>query len=421
MQAEIIAVGTELLLGHTINSDAAHVARALAELGINVFGSCVVGDNAARLEKVLREGLRQSDLLVTTGGLGPTDDDLTKETVARVAGVPLEEDADSLARLLDYFGTRPMGENQRRQAMLPRGCTVFPNTTGTAPGCAVETPEGKMIIMLPGPPSELLPMLHESVMPYLAQRQEGSIRSCMVRTFGIGEGDGVLLLSDLTPQANPSVATYAKDTEMFVRITARGKTAQDAMEIIAPVLDEVRQRLGDRVYGVDVPDLQTVVVNALAQKGQTLATAESCTGGLLASMITDVPGASAVFHAGVVTYANEAKMQLLGVPAALLSRVGAVSPEVARHMAEGVRQRHGSHWGLGITGIAGPGGGSPAKPVGLVYIALSGEEGTWLRVMRPTGRTMPRAWTRACAAGHALDMVRRALQGLPIQLHPQAS
>ena len=414
MQAEIIAVGTELLLGHTINSDAAHVARALAELGIDVFGSCVVGDNAGRLEKALRDGLRENDLLVTTGGLGPTDDDLTRETVARVTGAPLEEHAESLARLREYFGSRPMGVNQRKQALLPRGCTVFANTVGTAPGCAVETPEGKLVIMLPGPPSELLPMLHDSVMPFLAQRQEGAIRSHMVRTFGIGEGDGALLLGELTAQANPTVATYAIDTEMFVRVTAKGGNAREAADLAAPVVEEVRRRLGECVYGVDVPHLQAVVVDELTRRGQTLATAESCTGGLLASLITDVPGASAVFHTGVVTYANEAKTRLLGVPPELLARVGAVSPEVARHMAEGVRQRHGSDWGIGITGIAGPGGGTAEKPVGLVYIALSSEDGTWLRVMRPTGRVMPRAWTRRRAAGHALDMLRRALQGLSV-------
>lgn len=414
MQAEIIAVGTELLLGHTINTDAAHVARALAELGIDVFGSRVVGDNAERLEKALRDGLRENDMLVTTGGLGPTDDDLTRETVARVAGAPLEEHAESLARLKDYFGSRPMGANQRRQALLPRGCAVFANTVGTAPGCAVATPEGKLIIMLPGPPSELLPMLRECVMPFLARRQRGAICSHMVRTFGIGEGDGALLLADLTPKANPTVATYATDTEMYVRVTAKGGDAREAAALAAPVLADVRQRLGAYVYGVDVPHLQAVVVDALTRRGRTLATAESCTGGLLAAMITDVPGASAVFHAGVVTYANEAKTRLLGVPPALLARVGAVSPEVARHMAEGVRRRHGSDWGIGITGIAGPGGGTPEKPVGLVYIALSGADGTWLRVMRPTGRAMPRAWTRMRAAGHALDMLRRALQGLAL-------
>lgn len=416
MKAEIIAVGTELLLGHTINSDAAHVARMLAELGIDVFGSCVVGDNAERLEKALREGLRQSDILVTTGGLGPTDDDLTKETVARVAGTPLEEDPESLARLREYFGSRPMGANQRKQALLPRGCTVFANAVGTAPGCAVETGDGKLIVMLPGPPSELLPMLRDGVKPFFARRARGAIQSHMVRTFALGEGDGALLLADLTPKANPSVATYASDTEMFVRVTAKGESPEEAAALAAPTLEEVRRRLGDRVYGVDAPDLQTVVVAELRRRGQTLATAESCTGGLLAARITDVPGASAVFQAGVVTYANEAKTRLLGVPPELLARVGAVSPEVARHMAEGVRRRHGVDWGVGITGIAGPGGGSPEKPVGLVYIALSGAEETWLRVMRPTGRVMPRAWTRSRAAGHALDMLRRALQGLPVTL-----
>ena len=257
-------------------------------------------------------------------------------------------------------------------------------------------------------------LLRDGVVPFLEKRRTGVICSHMARTFGIGEGDAALLLAGLTSGANPSVATYATDTEMYVRITAKGRDAREAAALAAPALAEVRRRLGDRVYGVDVPHLQHVVVDELTRRGRTLATAESCTGGLLASLITDVPGASAVFHAGVVTYANEAKTRLLGVPPELLARVGAVSPEVARRMAEGVRRRHGSDWGVGITGIAGPGGGTPAKPVGLVYIALSGADGTWLRVMRPTGRAMPRAWTRMRAAGHALDMVRRALQGLPV-------
>ncbi len=416
MQAEIIAVGTELLLGHTVNSDAAHVGRELSALGIDVLHSCVVGDNPGRLEEALREALTRSDLVITTGGLGPTEDDLTKETIAAVLEMPLEEDADSLARLKEYFGERRMGPNQYKQVLLPRGSQALPNRIGTAPGCYACRADGKAVAMLPGPPRELLPMLREQLVPILAARTQACICSHMVRTFAQGEGDAALRLAELTGLANPSTATYATDGEMFVRVTAKAASADAAEALAAPTLARVRELLGDVVYGVDVDNLESVVVPELARRGQTVATAESCTGGLLAASITDVPGSSAVFRTGVVTYANESKTRLLGVPEELLARVGAVSEEVARHMAAAVRDRAGSHWGIGITGIAGPDGGTAEKPVGLVYIALAGADRTWLRVMRPQGRYMGRQWTRRRAVGHGLDMLRRALTGLEVEL-----
>ena len=237
-----------------------------------------------------------------------------------------------------------------------------------------------------------------------------------MRTFALGEGDAELRLRDLTGGANPTVATYATDGEMFVRITAKAATAGEAAALVAPVRGDVCRRLGDHVYGVDVENLESVVVPLLLQRGETLTTAESCTGGLLAKRITDVAGASSVFHQGLVTYANEAKTRLLGVPEELLARVGAVSPEVARCMAQQACARYGSTWGVGISGIAGPGGATATKPVGLVYIALSDGGRTWLRVMRPHGRYMGRAWTRQRAASHALDMLRRAMLGLPVEM-----
>ena len=365
MKAEIISVGTELLLGHTINTDAAHVARALSSLGIDLHHACVVGDNAARLEECLRAALQRSDLVITTGGLGPTNDDLTKETVARVLGLPLEEDADSLRRLREYFSDRPVGENQYKQAWLPRGSHALANSVGTAPGCAAPAEGGKLVILLPGPPSELLPMLHDEVVPWLARKTGACIHSSMVRTFALGEGDAELRLRDMTGAANPTVATYATDGEMFVRITAKAATAEEAAQLVAPVRDAVCRRLGEHVYGVDVENLESVVVPLLLQRGETLTTAESCTGGLLAKRITDVAGASSVFHQGVVTYANEAKTRLLGVPEELLASVGAVSPEVARCMAEQACTRYGSTWGVGISGIAGPGGATATRGPGL--------------------------------------------------------
>ncbi|WP_300882180.1 competence/damage-inducible protein A [uncultured Desulfovibrio sp.] len=419
MKAEIISVGTELLLGHTINTDAAHVARELSALGVDLPYVHVVGDNAGRLEEVLREALRRSDLVITTGGLGPTDDDLTKETVARVTGAPLEEHSASLEQLREYFGSRPMSANQRKQALLPRGSVAFANAVGTAPGCAVPTGDGKFVLLLPGPPSELLPMLREHAVPFLQRHTRGAIASFMVRTFGIGEGAAEMRIKDLTGGANPTAATYATEGEMFVRVTAKAADAAAAEALAAPLVEAVRRRLGDVVYGVNVASLESVVLPELIRRGQTLVTAESCTGGLLAKRITDQPGASAVFGTGLVTYANEAKTALLGVPEAMLRAHGAVSAEVARCMAENARVRYNGDFGLGITGIAGPGGGTPEKPVGLVYIALSAADGVWLRVMRPRGRYPGRDRIRNRAVGHALDLLRRCLFDLP--MNPDAA
>ena len=415
MKAEIISVGTELLLGHTVNTDAAHVARELAAFGIDLEHVQTVGDNAARLEGALREALARSSLVICTGGLGPTDDDLTKETVARVAGRPLVEDAESLARLREYFGTRPMGENQLKQACLPAGAEAFPNRVGTAPGCAVPVDGEKFVLLLPGPPSELLPMLEESVRPFLARREGGVIVSAMIRTFGIGEGAAAECIRDLMQGRNPTAATYATEGEMFVRVTAKAGDAAKARSLAEPLVQAVCERLGDVVYGVDVPSLEAVVVKGLVAAGLHLATAESCTGGLLAKRITDQPGASAVFEAGLVTYANAAKVRLLGVPEPVLAAYGAVSPQTAAFMAEGARRGQGRDLGLGITGIAGPDGGTPEKPVGLVYIALSAPDGIWLRAMGPQGHYLGRDWTRRRAASHALDLVRRRLAGLPLE------
>ncbi len=421
MNAEIISVGTELLLGHTINTDAAFVARELSAIGINLLFACTVGDNPGRLQGALEEALGRSDVVITTGGLGPTDDDLTKETIAGVAGAPLKLHENSLRHLESYFkGRPPMGENQRKQAMLPEGATVFPNDIGTAPGCGVRTASGKVIVMLPGPPSELVPMWQHYVFPFLKEGNHAVIHSCMIRTFGLGEGTGALKIADLTDAANPTAATYAKENEMFVRVTARAGSEEEAEALCRPVVEEICRRYGDVVYGVDVDHLEGVVVRLLGERGLHLATAESCTGGLVAKLLTDVSGASQVFGMGLVTYANEAKMKWLGVPAAMLEEHGAVSEPVARAMAEGVREVAGSDLGIGITGVAGPTGGTPEKPVGLIYIALSDGKGTWVRRMSPPGRVHSRSWLRERAAGTALDMVRRYLSDLPLEPAPSA-
>ena len=319
MKAEIISVGTELLLGQVINSDTAYVARALAELGFDIRFTCTVGDNPRRLKETLETAFLHSDLVVTTGGLGPTDDDLTKETCAAAAGRKLYCDEESRRRIEQYFHGRECGPSQYNQAMLPEGCTVFPNDHGTAPGCGFTTPEGKIIVMLPGPPKELLPMLHQYVVPYLSQWAGGTIESTNIRVFGIGEGSAAERIRDLMAGANPTAATYALDDEMYVRVTAKAETEEAAKAAIEPLKEAVCARLGDAVYGIDVGSLEEVVVHELSRRKKTVATAESCTGGLLAARLTDIPGASDVFHMGAVTYVNEVKSMLLGVPEALLA------------------------------------------------------------------------------------------------------
>ncbi len=413
MNAEIISVGTELLLGHTINTDASFVARELSPVGVNLLYACTVGDNPERLKAAVDAALGRSDIVITTGGLGPTGDDLTKETVAAAAGKKLVMHKESMERIERYFKGRSLGETQKKQAMLPEGCTVFPNDVGTAPGCGFRTESEKLVAMLPGPPSELIPMLKNYAVPFLLKGMENvSIVSRFVHVFGLGEGYVAEQIGDLCNRANPTCATYAKDGEMFVRVTARAQNAEKAAALCEPVVEELKKRIGDFVYGVDVESLEEAVVRLLTKKHLTVATAESCTGGLVAKRITDIPGSSAVFHMGAVTYANEIKTRLLGVPEETLKQYGAVSPQTARLMAQGVRERSGSDIGVGITGIAGPDGGTPEKPVGLVYLALCDGKDTWVRKMCGNACSKGRGYLRFLAASNALDMIRRRVLDL---------
>ncbi len=416
--AEILAVGTELLLGHTVNTDAAVVAQELNALGISVLYSSVVGDNPQRLKQALLQAFGRSDLVVTTGGLGPTPDDLTKEIAAECTGRKLVSHPESVQRIREYFRGRECGENQFRQALLPEGAQVFPNHRGTAPGCAWENGQGGLVLILPGPPGELVPMLQQEVIPFLKGKTGGVIASRMVHVFGMGEGAVAQRLGELTQGENPTVATYAKENEMFVRITARGETLSQAQDLVLPAEKQVCEILGDVVYTVNQDGssescLEETVVSLLQKAGKTLSAAESCTGGLLAKRLTDIPGASQILEMSFVTYANRAKEELLGVPRELLDTFGAVSPEVARAMAEGVRKVSGSFLGVGITGIAGPDGGTPEKPVGLVYIGLCDGERTWVLKLNPPGQAASRAKCRGRASSAALDMIRRRLTGLP--------
>lgn len=416
MNAEIISVGTELLLGQVINTDTAIVAKELSALGINMLYSAVVGDNPERLEEAVKAAINRSDLLIMTGGLGPTEDDLTKETVAKAAGKKLVMHEESLRKIESYFNHVKVADVQKKQAMLPEGCEVFENNNGTAPGCAFKAENGCVIIMLPGPPSELKPMLTESAVPYLQIEQNSVIVSHNVHVYGRGEALVGEMVSDLLEGSNPTVAPYAKEGEMFLRVTAKAENEDEANEMCRPVIEEIEARLGEFIYGVDIESLEELVVNLLREQGKRIAFAESCTGGLLAKRITDIPGSSEVFEMGCVTYSNAVKEQILGVSSETLNKYGAVSEQTAREMAEGIYKISGADVGVAVTGIAGPGGGSEEKPVGLAYIALCDGKNTWVGLRNPMGRTKNRGWHRHCTASQALDMVRRYLKGLPIVL-----
>ena len=409
MKCEIIAVGTELLLGEIVNTDAQAISQGLAELGINVYFETVCGDNPERLRSVLEIAKSRADIIVTTGGLGPTADDLTKETIAAAFGKQLELHQPSMDRLLQHFKGRTMTPNNEKQAWLPQGCFVLDNDWGTAPGCAFEA-EGCVVVMLPGPPSECVNMFRQRAMPYLAKLSGGTICSRYIRVFGMGESE---MESKLTHQMqtwrNPTAAPYAKEGECLVRVTAMAETEEKARAMTEPALEELRAILGDVVYGVDVDSLEQVVVQEMTARGLTLAAAESCTGGLLGKRVTDSPGASACFLGGVVSYSNQAKQDLLGVKKETLEQFGAVSEQVACQMAEGVRRAMGADVGVSTTGVAGP-GGSEQKPAGLVYIGLSTKEGTRaVRILKPN---QSRDRVRRLASSTALDLIRRYVQGL---------
>ena len=414
--AEIISVGTELLLGNITNTDARDISIMLSELGINVYYHTVVGDNPERLKDVVAIAKRRADIIITTGGLGPTCDDLTKQTLAEAFGLKLVYDAQEAETMRRYFqtrlhATRPITQNNYQQVYLPEGCTVFHNTCGTAPGCAFQA-KGIHVLMLPGPPRECMTMFRLSAMPYLQKLSGDEIISHNLHIFGMGESAVEDKLRDRMLQLqNPTLAPYAKDGEVRLRVTAKAPTAVQAEEMCRPVIDEVRAVLGSLIYGVDTDTLENTAFGLLKQSGKTLAAAESCTGGLLAKRITDIPGASAVFLGSAVTYAAGAKTALVGVDPAVLTECGAVSEPVAQQMASGARRVFGSDIGIGITGLVGPDGDGSDTPVGTVYIAMDAEgtlfcRGVNLGTDRQRGRTM--------AVHHAFDMVRRYLTGLEI-------
>ncbi|MCL6552847.1 MAG: competence/damage-inducible protein A [Firmicutes bacterium] len=409
MRAELISVGTELLLGQITDTNAVYLARLLASYGVDLPYKQTVGDNLERLQAALRLALGRADLVITTGGLGPTEDDLTVEAVAAVLGVPLVHDEEVARDIAAFFAQRRRQppDTVFRQARIPQGARVIPNRRGTAPGLMVPA-DGRTLFLFPGVPHEMEGLVADGLIPWLAARSGGVvIRSRVVRIAGLGESVVEERVRDLMHGTNPTVAPLAKLGEVHLRITAKG--APDAVEaMLAEMEAALRARLGDAVFGLDDETLQEVTARLLIERRTTLAVAESCTAGLVAARLTERPGASAFLKAGYVPYSNEAKVRDLEVPASLLAEHGAVSAPVAAAMADGARRRAGADLGLAVTGIAGPTGGTEAKPVGLVYIGLASTGPPQVEEVR-FGSSLAREIVRHLAAQTALNLLRLAL------------
>jgi len=403
LTAQIICVGTELLLGDVVNTNAADIARLLASLGIGVYHQSVVGDNPARLTQELDAAFAQCDLVLLSGGLGPTYDDLTKQTVAKWFGKELVLDTEEEKKLRAFFEHigRPMTENNLQQVMMPEGCIVLKNPNGTAPGCIIEG-KGKAAVLMPGPPRELIPMLNGPVLDWLQKRTSGVYVSRVLNFFGIGESElEQRLRAEIEHMENPTVASYAHPGEVQLRITARGPDEDACRALIAPVEKTLRERFARYCYGADYHDLQEAVVRVYRARGLHLAVAESCTGGLLASRLVEIPGASDMFGFGVVSYSEEAKRKILGVKAETLAQYTAVSAQCAAEMAEGVRALSGAEVGVATTGYAGPEG----DRVGLVYVAAADGEKTTVRELHlARGRADDREAIRLIASSWALRL-----------------
>jgi nicotinamide-nucleotide amidase len=408
---EIIAVGTELLLGSIANTDARDISRGLAEAGINCYYHTTVGDNRERLSEALRTARERADIIITTGGLGPTCDDITKQTVCDVFGVPLEMHQGTWERILRYFERvgKPVTENNRQQAMVPAGGAVFENDWGTAPGCGLQVKGGPLVYMLPGPPRECIPMFDKCLLPQLKEMSGSAIVSRNVNVFGMGESDAESILRPLMESSqNPTLAPYAKEGEVTLRVTASAQNQDEAFRLTVPVVEEVTRLLGDAVYGIDTTSLAQAVLSLLDESRLKLAVAESCTGGMLSSRLTAVPGASKSYLGGVVAYARELKPALLNVPEETLVKYGAVSGEVASAMARGVCGATGAELGLGVTGLAGPSCDGSGIALGTVCIALyDSRDGSCEEVVRNFGDERERV--RNMSSLTALDLVRRKL------------
>ena len=415
LNTEIISVGTELLLGHITNTDARDISEMLSKIGINVKYHTVVGDNAERLLECVRIAKERADILITTGGLGPTCDDLTKQVLAEAFGLSLVRNEDELRGLYDYIhNSSRYTPNNLSQAMLPEGCMAFHNQWGTAPGCAFRAEE-KIVLMFPGPPNECVPMFREYGIPYLRALSDEEIVSHSVRIFGIGESAvDDIFAGEMNAMMNPTMAPYAKECDCLLQITAKAKSEAEAEAMVRPVMEHVRERLGEWVYGTDVECLEEAVLPLLLERHLTFATAESCTGGEIAKRFTDIPGASAAFVGGAVVYTNEMKARILGLDPDMIEEKGAVSYEVAKALAENVRKLTGADIGIGVTGLAGP-DGDGVHEVGTVFVSMAVEGKTFVRSLH-MGAKRSRSFIRRMSGNHAFDMMRRWLLGLEVEI-----
>jgi nicotinamide-nucleotide amidase len=411
LNAEVICIGTELLLGEILNSNAQYLAQQLAILGIPHFYQTIVGDNPERIQKALAIAAGRANLIITTGGLGPTPDDLTTETIANFFDTPLVERSEIWERICQMYAQigRQITENNRKQALLPQGAEILPNPVGSAPGMIWQPHANLTIMTFPGVPSELYPMWQQTAIPYLQAQGwvRETVHSKVLHYWGIPESELAERVNHLFDSKNPTVAPYANYGQARLRITARAKTQPEAEALIVPMEAEIRQLTGAYCYGVDEDTLASVVGKYLQKYKQTLAVAESCTGGGLGQMLTDVSGSSAYFLGGVISYSNEVKANLLHVDRADLAKHGAVSAIVAEQMAVGVRSQVGSDWGISITGIAGSDGGTESKPVGLVYIGIAAPDCTVVAIEHRFSPSRGRNWVRNVSACSALDHLRK--------------
>ena len=409
MIAEILSVGTELLMGQIANTDAQYISRRLSELGITIYRQVTVGDNPARVKEAIKQALTRCDIVITTGGLGPTEDDLTKEMVAEVLGREMVLDEESLQRMTAYMNKigREITPNNYKQAMFPVGARIMPNQCGTAPGCIVTEGE-KAVAVLPGPPHELRDMFDRELAPYLAEKSGVVIESRFLHEFGIGESSLETRLIDLFHSENPTLALYCGAGEVMARITARADDRETAVHMMEPLEKEIRARLGDAVYGTGMDyDLPHAVYDLLKLRGETVCFAESLTGGRIAAAIVDCPGASDVLKESYVTYCDDAKMRILGVSQDTIQKFTAVSEACACEMADGARRLSGADWGVSATGYAGPDGGDSAHPVGTVFVGVSGKSGTQAFEFHFKGG---RDWVRTLAKSNALNQLRLQLK-----------
>ncbi len=408
--AEIICVGTEIILGDIQNTHTQFLSQELAALGVNVFYHSSVGDNDNRFKQILKTALERSDIVFLTGGLGPTTDDITKEITCELMGIECEMSEEVKARIMTFFvnTNKKPTMNNFKQAMVPQNSIVLDNDWGTAPGFIIEK-DGKTAVLLPGPPRELKPMFEYRVKPYLQKINDETIISKNVRVFGIGESALDEKISHLVLSQNPTVALYAKTGEVLVRVTSKEKTKEKAESSIDDMIGKIKAELGDMVYGIDKDSLHQTVVEMLVDNNKTIAVAESCTGGMLAQKITGIAGASQIFGLGIISYANEAKINELGVKKETLEQFGAVSEEVATQMAVGLSKKSGADFNIAITGIAGPSGGTEDKPVGTVYIALEHNKKVWCERYNFNRGTLERDYIRNSTCLSALNMVRLSI------------